>query len=198
MKYYFQKAFFAVVYLMLTVITGIAAVMFSSKVFGLKIALGVMNVLVYVYFVFFYSMKTGEEAVKTRYANDVSRREIIRTGKDIPLKKKEEFKVWKGFFIGALSCIPLVVLWIAHFITVSITGTEASIFGGITITLYIVVAFFFNTNVEFMTFSTSFYFTALYIPLVVLLTGIGYLVGAKIEEKRREKIEKYAKEFHEV
>ncbi len=197
MKYYFGKAFFAVVYLMLTVITGVAAISFSSKVMGLKIGLGVMNILVYAYFVFYYAMKTGEDAVKTLRANDVTRREIIRTGKDLEVKRNEEYKTWKGFFIGVLSCIPLVVLWIIHFIIVLATGKTATFAGGITITLYIVIAFFFNTDVKFMNFASSFYFTALYVPFVIILTGFGYILGAKVEMKRQAKIEEYQKQFSE-
>lgn len=178
-KFYVKKAMSAVVYLLITLITGIVGISFSNDLLVLKIILGIMNIGLYAYFVFYMNYKTGEESMSVRFANDINRMEIIKTGKDIPLKTTEEFKWWKGFFIGLLSSVPLLVLWIIHFVLVLITGSQTSIIGGITISLYVFIVYFFNLKSEGLASSSSFYFTSLYVPFVVILSGVGYLIGGR-------------------
>lgn len=186
MKYYFQKAIFPVIYLILTAITGFAGLSFSNELLALKIIIGVVNLFLYSFFVAYSSYKNGEDAMGVRYGNDLARKEIVRTGRDLKLKVHEEYKVWKGFFLGFLSCVPLIVLWIVHLIIIAVTGESASVVGGFTMMLYVVVIFFFNLNVDQINSSSGFYYTALYLPYMVILSGIFYILGARKTWERRE------------
>jgi hypothetical protein len=197
MKFYLKMALLPFVYLLFTAMIGLGIMLLEDDLMWLQIFLSATNTIFYGIIVSVAGYKDGQKALRVREQNDTFRKRIVQTGEDIPLNVIEEYTPWKGFFIGALSCIPLVVLWIIHFIIVLATGKTATFVGGIAITLYVVIAFFFNTDVKFMSFASSFYFTALYVPFVVLLTGFGYLLGAKRQMKRQAKIEEYQRQFSE-
>ena len=195
-QYYYKKANFAFIYLIITLVTGLTGLAFSNDLLILKILLGVMNIGLYGYFVIYYNYKTGEEAMSIRFSNDINRLEIIKTGKDIALKTTEEFKWWKGFFIGLISAIPLIVLWALHFLLVLITGSETTIFGAITLFLYVLVIYFFNISGEGLANTSSFYLTSIYLPFVVLLSGIGYLLGARKAKTRQAGFDELNEEIY--
>lgn len=195
-RYYAKKSGFAIIYLLLTLVTGLTGLAFSNNMLILKIILGVMNFALYGYFVFYYNYKTGEEAMSIRFSNDINRMEIVKTGKDIELRTIEEFKWWKGFLIGFFSSLPLILLWIIHFLSVLITGNDTTIAGGVAMFLYILVIYFFNIKNEGLATTGSFYLTGLYFPLVLLLSGVGYLVGGKKAKLRQQGFDELNKEIY--
>lgn len=196
LKYYVKKSGFAVMYLFITIVTGLTGLAFSNDLLIIKILLGVMNIGLYGFFVVYYNYKTGEEAMSIRFSNDLNRMEIIRTGKDIKLKTTEEYHWWKGFFIGFLSSVPLIALWIIHIILTLITGKQTTIAGGVAIFLYVLVIYFFNIKGEGLASTNSFYLTSLYLPLVIILSGIGYLLGARKAKLRQQGFEELNKEIY--
>lgn len=196
MKYYFQKAAFPVVYLVLTAVTAFAGLSLSNSLMALKIIIGIIDVALYTYFVAFFALKTGEEAMSVRYNNDVTRAEMVRTQRALPIKQHEEYKVWKGFFLGFLSCIPLIILWIVHLTIITATGKAASQVGGFTMLLYLVVIYFFNLDVNLISAATGFYYTALYLPYMVILTGVFYLIGARRTQRSREAAARKLKDIY--
>ena len=89
-----------------------------------------------------------------------------------------------------------MVLWILHFIVIAINGGESSVFSGIVMLFYMMIIAFFNLNTESIQGVQGFYYTALYIPYIVLLWGIFYFLGAKKADKNSAQILKKQKELY--
>ena len=163
--------------------------------------LAVLNVGFYAFIVAAVSYKEGQEAKKAQYANDLERMEIIRTGENRPLKIHEEYKPWKGFMFGFISCVPLLVLLIVHTV-IHLAGGGYMGFGAIAGIIYLMFFAFFRLNINasgaegeaVAAISWYTYYGALIaLPVVMLITGISYILGARkirlqhemIEEKQR-------------
>ena len=201
MKYYLSHALLGLLYLFFSAITAFAILMIEGLIW-LKVILLVLNLGLYVFIVATVAKKDGEDALKVRIANDLERKVIIQTGEDIQLKKGE-FAWWKGFAIGGVVCVPLVVLLIIHAILTSIDPTKTGA-GAIAGFLYMMVFAFFRMDVVMgenvsttvgsavqtnMPLDPSFfYWTLLAIPVIVLTIGIAYYLGGKKIELQQQKI----------
>ena len=129
------------------------------------------------------------------------RKIIIRTGENRPLDLIGEYKVWKGFLIGAVACIPVVLLLLIHTILVAIDPTQTGV-GTLVSFLYMCVFAFYRINViqtgwDSMDQSLAanatiapelYYVTLLMIPILILTIGIGYFLGAKREELKNRRL----------
>ena len=196
MKFYINKAFLCFIYLFLTTLTAIVAITLPNNLLFLKIVIAILDIGLYAFWIGSFGYHTGYESVKTLYANDAIRRQMVETGNYMPIKKAEEYKWWKGFFIGFLTSVPLIILWIIHLTTIAVTGESTSIVGGLTIILYLVVVLFFNLDVNSLTGATGFFYTGLYFPFVILTFGVLYIIGAKKSKALFLTIEKKDKEIH--
>lgn len=201
MKYYLSHALLGLLYLFFSAITAFAILMIEGLIW-LKVILLVLNLGLYVFIVATVAKKDGEDALKVRIANDLERKVIIQTGEDIQLKKGE-FAWWKGFVIGGVVCVPLVVLLIIHAILTSIDPTKTGA-GAIAGFLYMMVFAFFRMDVVMgENVSTTvgsavqtnmpleagfFYWSLLAIPVIVLTIGIAYYLGGKKIELQQQKI----------
>ena len=132
-----------------------------------------------------FSFKHGEQAYKDLLANDVERRIMVENNVLRPLKLNEEYRPWKGFVMGALPCIPLVIFMIPHLIVV-ISGGSYQGFGYIASFLYysfLAFADFFGSELTVY----SYFWTLVALPVLSLTSGIPYLMGARkariIEER---------------
>ncbi len=200
MKYYLKQGVFPFIYMlfMAMIAFGILAI---SGLLWLKIILAVLNIALYAVVVAAVSYKEGQESVKVQHANDLERMEIIRTGENRPLKVHEEYKPWKGFTFGFTACVPLVVLLALHTIVYLSTGSYRGL-GAIAGLVYFMFFVFFTFGAaasagEAATGAAlpwySFYGALIALPIVMLITGIAYLLGAKkimrqyeiIQEKQR-------------
>ena len=195
MKYYFKQGFFPFIYqlFMATIAFGILAI---NGLVWLKIILAVLNIALFVSIMSAVAYRDGQEALKAQMANDLERREIIRTGEDRPLKLHEEYKPWKGFMFGFMSCLPLVVLLLLHTIVYNATGSYVG-FGTIAGLMYMMVFVFFRlgspesageaaTGVAISWY--TYYGALIALPVVMLTMGIAYILGAKKIMRQQEMI----------
>ena len=200
MKYYLKQGVFPFIYLLMMAMIafGITAI---SGLLWLKIILAVLNIALYALAVSAISYKEGQESIKVQHANDLERIEIIRTGENRPLKIHEEYKPWKGFAIGFTVCVPLIVLLGLHTIVYLSTGSYRGL-GAIAGLMYFMFFVFFTFGAtasagEAATGAAlpwySFYGALIALPVIMLITGISYILGAKkimlqqemIKEKQR-------------
>ena len=174
----------------------------------LKIILCVANLALYGVVICAAAFKDGQDAMKAQIANDLERREIIRTGEDRPLKIHEEYKPWKGFVFGFISCVPLIVLLAVHTIVYLATGSYVGI-GAIAGVIYLMFFVFFRLNASVAAESATegaaestavatpwylYYGALIALPIVMTMTGVAYILGARkiklqqkmIKEKQRQ------------
>lgn len=185
MGFYIKKAVFPFVYLFFMAITAFGILCIKESLLWLKIILAVLNLGLYCFIVAGVFYKEGQEAVKIQHANDLERREMIRTGTVRPLKLKEEYKPWKGYFIGFIACVPLILCMLVHSIIMLAGGTSRAfgVAGGF---IYFVVFVFFNFSGKTLGMADYFYALAA-VPLIILLAGVFYNLGArkiKLQQKR--------------
>ena len=191
MKFYIKQGLFPFIYMlfMAMIAFGILAI---SGLLWLKILLAVLNVGLYAVVVAAAAYKDGQDAIKVQIANDLERREIIRTGEDRPLKIHEEYKPWKGFMFGFVACVPLLVLLILHTIVYLATGSYMGL-GAIAGIIYLMFFLFFRLDAgsaaEGAGIAWYTYYGALVaLPVVMLITGIAYILGAKKIQRQQEMI----------
>lgn len=192
MWYYIKQAFLPFIYLIFMAMISLSILMI--EILWLKVVLNIACIGLYLLVVCAASYKDGESALKVRVANDLERREIIRTGENRPLKLKEEYKPWKGFVFGAIACAPLVILLIIHAILVAInpalTGAGA-ISGLIYAMFYLFAEMFFDTLQ-----SWHYYFSLVALIVIPLATGVPYILGAKKIERQQEMIKNKQRQIY--
>ena len=176
MGFYVKKAVFPFVYLFFMAITAFG-ILCIKELLWLKILLSALNLGLYLFIVCSVFYKEGQEAVKVRHANDLERREMIRTGTVRPLKLHEEYKPWKGYVIGLITCAPLLLCMIIHSV-IYVAGGTSRAFGAIAGFVYFVVFVFFNFSGKELTMA-SYYYTLFAIPVIVLCSGLAYSLGAR-------------------
>ena len=203
MKYYLKQGVFPFVYmLMMAMIAfGILAI---SGLLWLKIILAILNIGLYTVVVAAVSYKEGQESIKVQHANDLERMEIIRTGENRPLKIHEEYKPWKGFAFGFVACVPLIVLLILH--TVVYLSTESYVgFGAIAGLIYLMFFVFFRLDASLSAGEAAtgtavswyvFYGALIALPVVMLITGISYILGAKKIMRQQEMIREKQRQIY--
>lgn len=205
MKFYLKQGFFPFVYMlfMAAIAFGILAI---QGLVWLKVILGILNIGLYAVVVCATSFKDGQDAMKIQVANDLERREIIRTGEDRPLRLHEEYKPWKGFIFGLIACAPLIILLIVHTIVYFATGSYTGI-GAIAGLIYLMFFIFFRlsatgTAVEGAAAESVavpfyvYYGTLIAVPLVMLMTGISYILGAKKIQRQQEMIKEKQRQIY--
>ena len=191
MWYYFKKFLFSLAYLVFMGLLPYGIETMNSNV--VKIILNVLNVLLFMVLMGFFMAKEGEDARKQLKINDIERKRILQTGELRPIKRAPEFRPWKGFFIGLIACAPLLLTMLIHALIYMFGGTNEMV-GVVGVTIY--MGFFMpyvmakygamlNENLLFTE-----YFACLYVvPIIVLLYGFAYIVGAKKVEKQYAFIE---------
>ena len=186
--YYIKKCAMYLVILLFTIMTGYTLMDMeeSSKTFPLIMSF--LNFFVYMVMLLSISYKEGQDAYKVLIANDAERRQIAITGEDKPLRLKEEFAVWKGFFIPALSCLIQIVLILLHVIVYEISGGTA-VFGELF--FYTVLSIY---PIFHYTIGKVSLYLCLILPLVTILgAGFGYYLGGKKIKLQQDHI----KEIHD-
>lgn len=195
MSFYIKKGFFPFIYVLIMSLISIGILAISGLIW-LKIILAVANIALYVTLIAMASFKDGQEAFKAQMSNDLERREIIRTGEDRPLKLHEEYKPWKGFMFGFISCVPLLALLIIHTIVYFATGSTVGVGAAAGLMYFIFFVFFMMGSVSSGEAATStvlpwytFYGALIALPVIMLATGITYILGARKIRRQQEMIE---------
>lgn len=192
MKYYIKNGVLPFIYqlFMAMIAFGILAI---EGLIWLKIMLALLNTGLYLFIVGAVAYKEGQDAFKVQTANDLERREIIRTGEDRPLKLHEEYKPWKGFAFGFTACVPLLVLLALHVVIYFATGSYMGL-GAIAGAIYLMYFIFFRLDAAAGIYWYTYLGTLIALPVIMLTMGIAYILGAKkislqqqmIREKQRQ------------
>lgn len=189
MKFYLKKAFFIFVYIILTSFIAMAIAVIKGQTL-LKVALLVANMGLFLYIVCMMAYQDGQKALKVRIANDKEREYIVRTGEYRKLNKSEEFAPYKGFLVGFVSCLPLIVILIINLI-VSYTNLANTSVADVANYLYFCMGAFANldpSGVHEAVIYASPYWSLLIVPLIMLANGIFFILGAKKIEKQYQKV----------
>ena len=197
MKYYLKQGLFPFLYIIMMAMTafGITAI---SGLIWLKIILALLNIGLYTVVVAAVAHKEGQESVRVQHANDLERMEIIRTGANRPLKTHEEYKPWKGFAFGFTACVPLIAFLALHTVVYLATGSYRG-FGAIAGVIYLMFFIFFMLE-EAPADSTlpwySYYGALIALPVIMLITGIAYILGAKKVMRQQEMIKEKQRQIY--
>lgn len=203
MKYYIKQGLFPFIYMLFMTATAFCILAINGLIW-LKALLAVLNIGLYAVIISATSYKDGQAAMKVQFANDLERREIIRTGEDRPLKIHEEYKPWKGFMFGFISCVPLIVLLIIHTIVYFATGGYKGI-GAIAGLIYLMGFVFFRLNAvgsaegeaAFIMPEWYLYYGALItLPIIMLITGTAYILGARKIRRQQEIIREKQRQIY--
>ena len=189
---YFKAPLFAFVFLLLFAISGFAVELMEIP--WLKIGLGILLVLFYLFVVFIIFFTEGAQALKIRHANDNGRMEMVRTGEEREINEIAEYKPFKGFLMGVILCLPMIILLTVHTI-ILLTGGTLLFFGQAAGFIYTV---FYCVPTSFITVSTEWqYLFVLYaLPLMIAVSGISYILGAKKQQGIYDKTEETRKEIY--
>ena len=189
MMYYLKQALFGFVYLLFLAISAFGIMLIQNTI--AVVLLLVLNLALFIFLMFLFFLKEGEHAKEIKRANDLERKEIVRTGEDRPLKEREEYKPWKGFFIGGLMSAPLLLFLLIYTIVYLCGGGENNVAGAIANFLYTPFFSFISVSLiaEGQTLTFGQYFIVLYcLPILSACTGVPYLIGAKKQQKKYDKI----------
>ena len=191
--YYLKKALIGLVYLVFAGLMAYA-ILFIPNLEWLKIILLALNLGLYCYVLGATSYQDGQAAYKVRLANDLKRKQIILTGEDIPIDRKREYKAYKGVIIGAIICVPLVVLLILNLI---LTNTNYDL-GATASFLYLFVYAFAGVGVQVDNLFTvvSPYWALLAIPIIVAVDGLFFYLGGRKIELQQEMIKEKHRMLH--
>lgn len=195
--FYLKQSLISFVYLIFMAMTAMGIVMIGDNLLALKIILCILNVGLYGFIVAATSFKDGQSALKVRIANDLERVQIVKTGEDRPLNLKEEYKPYKGFLFGIISCLPCVILLIVH--TILVFGVNPTYTGAGAIAGFIYMMFFAFVRLVSAAGAPSiylFYFNLVCLAVVPLLTGIPYMLGARKIEMQQKKIKERQRQIY--
>ena len=195
MWYYIKQAIVPFFYLIFGTIIALGILVIDDKLVWLKAVLLALNLALYLFIVGAASFKDGETALKIRVANDLERWNIIRTGEDRPLKIKEEFKIWKGFVPGLITCVPLVILVLVHAI-IHLAGGESMAAAGISNILYMTFSGFAHVNSKAEVANWAIYLNLVALVVIPLTTGFAYYLGGRKIELQQEMIEEKKRQIY--
>ncbi len=197
--FYIKEIFLPLVY------TGLASLIAlgilgieNERLVWLKVVLLILNIALLLFIVATNFFKEGEKALKVRIANDFEREHIVLTGENRALQINEEYKPWKGFLIGFISCAPLVILMLVHTVLL-IAGVESKA-GAIASFIYLLVFGFNCLDLSALSSTTITvtqpYITLIFIPIMVLAVGFSYMLGARKVELQQQRIKKIHREIY--
>ncbi|MBQ9756712.1 MAG: hypothetical protein IJV99_03845 [Clostridia bacterium] len=195
-KHFLKQAVIPVIYLVLMAMTSLSiGAIEGQHLVWLRLLLSILAFGLYALVVGAISYKEGQEAMKVRNANDLERMIIVRTGENRPLQTVKEFKAWKGFMVGLVTCIPAIVILIVH--TILIIGNPANIGAGV-LAGYIYMVFFmiFRCNTAVAVTAGTYYLILLAIPVFACLTGIPYYLGGRKIELQQERIKEKHRQIY--
>lgn len=181
--YYLKKTFPYLLVLVFTAITGysVASLDLVSKAFAIIMA--ILNLAVYVIMIGSVAFKDGQDAYKALLANDLERKQIVKTGEDRPLKLKEEYRIWKGFLLGGLAVSPLVLLYVLDLIlgnVLKLTNILGWVVDYLSMVIYAPIKILFGSCDRAV--------CLVVVALSVVISGALYYLGAKKIILRQQKV----------
>ena len=196
MWYFFKQSIFLVGLMFFMMTTSLLILRVGIPV--VELILSILNLALYATAIILIFHKEGQTAWKLRQSNDIERRNIIATGKDIPLKTTPEYKTWKGFIFGIISCVPMIIMLIVHACMGDTAGGTSA--GSIcSVIHYVFWLPYFELRATLTPgFVPGFgdYFGILYaVALMAFLTFIGYYMGARKLQRAQDKVDARKKEI---
>ena len=194
--YYVKKAMIGFVYLIFSAVVAYG-ILFIPGLPWLKIILLILNLGLYSYVLAQTAFQDGQTAYKVRLTNDLNRKQIVLTGEDIPIDTKKEFKTYKGFMIGFVICVPLIILLVIHAIVTSSNPSNQS-FAETASFIYLMFYAFagVNVKVENVFAMVSPYWALLAVPVIVFIQGFFFYLGGRKIELQQEMIKEKHKMIH--
>ncbi len=193
MKYLLRMLIIPLVYLACFAFTttGIASIDGFSPLVKSLISLALL--LVYIFIIFTVMEKEGQDAYGILLSNDAQRRRIVETGVVVDFETTKEYKAWKGFAVGAICCIPLVVMALIHLIAYPRGDTSA-----LSLLCEMIYGVFFSVIRTYQNANEVGFFiiSAVVLVLFPLMTGIPYAYGARVRREQQEKVKKINRELH--
>ena len=195
--YYIKKAIIGLVYLLFSAVTAYGIMFIPADFAWAKVVLLVLNLILYSYVLSATAFQDGQAAYKVRMTNDLNRKQIVLTGEDIPLDTKKEFRAYKGFIVGFVICVPLIILLIVHAVTTINTPKNQDF--GIT-SSFIYLAFYafagVGVKVDYLFATVSPYWSLIAIPIIVAVQGVFYYLGGRKIELQQQMIKEKHKMLH--
>lgn len=200
--YYVKQMFMPVIYTIFASMIALGIICIEGDNLNwLKIILLILNIGLFLFIIAVNYFKEGQTEYKVRIANDVERENIIRTGDNRPLKLVEEYKPWKGYVIGLTSCAPLIILLLIHTI-MFLAGSKYMTVGGLASSMYMfVMGFMFldlgaETTATAALPATAHYLSLVIIPVMVVLVGVAYRLGARKIELQQQMIKEKHRQIY--
>ncbi len=194
--YYVKQSGFLLLYNVFMIMIAMVIRMIPNHLMGLELAASIVNIGLYLVIVAMTMHREGTEGKKVLHANDLEREQIILTGKDVKLKKNEEYTPWKGYVIGLIICAPMVLCLIIHGILGLAGGIGLHGAGAVSSTIY--MAFFNPVSILFgveacLATPVAVYWQHLMVlyalPIITFTCGFFYNLGAKKMQKQYDKLE---------
>ena len=188
MWYYFKLGIFLFVYSLLLAVTGLGIMLI--EITWLAFTLSLVNIALFIGICVIYMKQQGVLSVKKMHANDLEREEFLRTGEYREIDKHREYKPWKGYAIGAITIIPLVVCLLIHLITGLAVGFGVNDGAG-TASNIMYLTFFAPVYVLLGKSITgvSCFILAYCAPVIIVTSGVSYWFGARKMLKQYAKIQ---------
>ena len=150
--------------------------------------LSALNIFMYVVVVRNSYVKTGEDAMRQRNANDMDRRLMLETRVYKEIDKVREYRPIKVWFFVIPLIAPLVILTIISLFILMFGGNPAGVDLAIKVIYGFVYAFFYGISK-----STSVYFALLALIFVVGPVFLGYYTGVNRVRAEYAQVERLKK-----
>ncbi len=193
MKYLLRLIIIPLVYLVCFDITSLGIYSIPNASNALKLILNIAVIALYFVVLCAIMLKEGEASYNKLLANNLTRKEMIRTGVVKDIDERQEYRWWKGYAVGLICCIPLIVILVFHFILK--VPNEVSRPSVIAQLLYMP---FFSLVKSSLGMNEGLYLLATAVTLAMLTVGLGlpYFIGAKKREAVQNRIKQANKLFH--
>ena len=163
-----------------------------------QIVKSIISIILLVLFIIVMSLvmiKEGHDAYGVLLINNAQRRRIVETGVVVDFDQSTEYRPYKGFSVGLICCVPLILMVIAHLIIAPIGLTSR-----ISIICEMVYGLFFSIFRTYLNTDATGFFIISGVILVVfpLIMGIPYMLGARKRRLYQENVKKLNDELHGV
>ena len=193
MKYLLRLTIVPLVYLACFAFSTVAIASIDGFNALVKSLISAVFLLLYIVLVTAVMIKEGQDAYGVLLSNNSHRRYMIETGKIVDFNTAKEYKAWKGFVVGLICCIPLVVMVFLHIISFPRGDTSR-----VSIICEMMYGVFYSIGRTYQhTNETGFFIGAIVIVFALsIMNGVPYMIGARHRRLQQEKIKKMNEELH--
>ena len=193
MKYLLRLIIVPLVYLACFAFSTVAIASIDGFTPFVKSLVSVAFMLIYLVLLSAVMLKEGQDAYGVLLSNNSQRRYMVETGKIVDFDATKEYGAWKGFVVGLLCCVPLIIMFLLHVISFP-RGEESTV----SIICEMMYGVFFSIGRTYQETNELGFFIGTGVILVAfpLMTGIPYVIGAKHRRLQQEKVRRINQELH--